>query len=495
MRYLKNQKCILLTAVLVFGVFSFLGSAGAMNWMLGSDTELLVDVALTYGLGIRMADQDDELLADVNGDDGDRNFDQYSIYNNKFTVLADVELSYKNVGAFVRPKAFYDFAYMGDNDNDSPGTNNSLAAGLIDETNEFTEYAKDIHGSNAEILDYFVYGSWFFGEVPFDIRAGSQVISWGESSLIPGLSAAQAPVDVSAATAVGTETKEIFMPTGAVYVQTGFRDLGLRGYYQYEWKGNRLYESGSYWATSDFLNETPATFYTTIPRIEKKDAKDDGQYGVAATYLLPWNSTEVGLYYLKYHTKNPYLDVTGSGYTVFYHEDIDLYGFSASTVLADVQLGFETAYHDDFLFQSRELGGNQEGGFLQTQLNFTYLFSPKILMDRVILSGEAAYGTTTELSHDEDGWKYVGRIFLDWYQAFPKGDMGLNFAVGDTPKGNGASGTLAAFDFREDFSAASVQVDCEYDAVWKASITYEIRWQDHNQADRDFLALKISRYF
>ena len=51
-------------------------------------------------------------------------------------------------------------------------------------------------------------------------------------------------MDVSAKIAVGAETKEIFLFTGAVYLQAGLGDFGLRSVCQWEREESRLYEGG-----------------------------------------------------------------------------------------------------------------------------------------------------------------------------------------------------------------------------------------------------------
>ena len=184
---------------------------------------------------------------DINNDDANRNFDQWDLINNKVTALADIEFNYKSAGVFVRPKAFYDHVYMTDNANDNPETNNAFVGGLIGASDEWPDEIEDIHGRNAEILDLFGYYSFYLGDREIDIRVGKQVISWGESLLIVGgISTAQSVIDASAAQAVGTEVKEIYLPTESAYLQISITpELGLGGYYQWKWEKNRLMEGGN----------------------------------------------------------------------------------------------------------------------------------------------------------------------------------------------------------------------------------------------------------
>ena len=501
----------------ILGVFSFLGSADAAKWYLGSDTQLLMDVSLTYGTGIRVSDRDAELLADVIKDDSNRNFDQWDFFNNKITALADIEFIYKDFGVFVRPKAFYDYVYMSDNSNDgsSNATNSAYVGGLIDEPDQWADEIEDIHGMNAEILDLFAYYGFRLGEVPFDLRVGKQVIAWGESSYIPGMNSAQAPIDAAAAVAVGTEVKEIFLPTGAVYLQTGFWDFGLRGYYQWEWEKNRLMEGGTFLSSADMLDEIKAPLiaelgpgaYINLPRIKDDEPRDDGQFGVALSYMLPWAATEIAGYYLNYHEKSQaIIDAGATGYKIIFPEDIKLYGFTVSSVIGDTQVGFEVTYRDDIVFQDAEARTINEGGFWQTQASFTYLKSPGWfnVADRIIVSGEAAYCAQVDLKgiegrpeegidgREEEGFKYVAVLNFDWFQVLQRTDFGFNVKYSEIPKGDDY---LKPVDFQENKNAVSVGVDMVFNDVWEADLTYENRLHNNDLSDRDTISFKLSYAF
>ena len=517
MMHLKIQRDILLTTVFIFSLFSFFGSADASKWYIGSDAEFLLDVTLSYGTGVRVSDRDDEMLADEVKDDSNRNFDQWDFINNKVTALADVEFIYKNVGVFLRPKAFYDYVYMTNNSNDgsSNETNNALAGGMINQPDEWADEVEDVHGLDAEILDAFAYANFRIVEVPFDLRVGRQVIAWGESTYIPGMNQAQAPMDISAATAVGTEVKEIFLPTGAVYIQTGIGDMGLRGYYQWEWEKSKFFEGGTFFSSADMLDEIKAPILAelgpgnilSLPRLEDEEARDDGQYGVAVSYMLPWALTEITGYYLNYHEKNQaILDAGIAGYRVLYPEDIKLYGFTVSSVIGDTQVGVEVTYRDDIVFLDPEARTMNQGGYLQAQVGFTYLKSPGWfnVADRIIVSGEAAYGAQKDLKglegrpeegaegREEEGFKYVAVLNFDWFQVLARTDFGFNVKYSEIPKGNDY---LKAVDFQENKNAVSAGVDCTFNDAWKFDLTYENRLYNNDLADRDTLAFKISYSF
>lgn len=56
--------------------------------------ELEWSVTTSYGIGVRMEDQDEKLIADANADDGNRNFDKHSLTSHRVGALA--ELIYTN---------------------------------------------------------------------------------------------------------------------------------------------------------------------------------------------------------------------------------------------------------------------------------------------------------------------------------------------------------------------------------------------------------------
>jgi hypothetical protein len=73
------------------------------------------------------------------------------------------------------------------------------------------------------LLDAFAYFRFDLGSRPAEIRLGSQVVSWGESTFIQGGINAVNHFDVSALRAPGAELKEGFMPQEMAFVSLGIR--------------------------------------------------------------------------------------------------------------------------------------------------------------------------------------------------------------------------------------------------------------------------------
>lgn len=329
---------------------------------LGSDTTLSWSLTTSYGLGMRLSDQDSELLSNINGDDGNRNFDKHALTSNRVGALAEMILTHGDFGAVLRASAFYDDVYHRSNDNNSPATVNKSGS-----HDEFTSDTKRWSGGYGRILDAYVYGNF---DLPanqrLSIRAGEHMVAWGEGLFYPGVNGVQSAVDVVKAGQPGVETKEILLPLGQVSANWEITpDLGLAAYYQYEWAGNDLSPVGSYLSTSDvtgpgresLLLQLAPGFYQQADYVGTNKPRDSGQWGVRVMYRpsLTW---EFGLFHVRYHDRNPSgVTLGGFGlnpispqlpttYEVDYFEDIKLTGISFSTLWGDTQVGGEWSYRD-----------------------------------------------------------------------------------------------------------------------------------------------------
>ncbi|MDX9786879.1 MAG: DUF1302 family protein [Desulfobacterales bacterium] len=290
------------------------GTADAMRFDVGKDTAVDCDVTVVYGAGFRVKKPESAKLGEynpaaINSDDGNENFDQWDMINNRFSTIADIDVKHKNFGVFLRPRAFYDFVYMGKNSNDSPATNNNFQAGVIDSTDDFDEETEDAIGKKAEILDLFAYAQLELVGRKLDLRVGRQVIQWGESLYLQGgIASAMAHQDASLSTAPGVEIKEMLLPSEAVSMQMDITEnVSVGSFYQWKWEKLRYYESGSYFSTTDFLDEAGYLILGRgLTRGTDDEASDSGQFGVSLMYLAEWlNNTEFGIYYINYHEKSP----------------------------------------------------------------------------------------------------------------------------------------------------------------------------------------------
>ncbi len=343
---------------------------------------------LSIGNSWRVESQDTKFISSGNGgtgvsttaDDGNNNFKRGDTFSRIFKGNHDLELTYQNYGAFFRGKYWYDFELE---DNDRPhghiANNYSANTPLNDD-----QFSKTAQFSGVLLLDAFVYGSFDVNEMPLDLRLGSQVVSWGESTFIRGGINSINPVDVSAFRRPGAEIKEGLLPVPMLYGSLGLTDnLSLEGFYQLQWKKTEIEGCGTYFSTVDWAADgcNGLAYAASVPdatnilidavgeRRRDRDASDSGQFGLAARYYSEKLDTEFGVYYLNYHSRVPFVSayrtttnfpatrnlltnaVESAEYGVFFPEDIELYGLSAATNVGNWALSGEISYRPNLPIQ------------------------------------------------------------------------------------------------------------------------------------------------
>ena len=194
-----------------------------------------------------------------NYDDGDRNFAEGAIVNNRLTLLGEIQLTRGDYGLLVRGDAFYDDVYLRRNDNNAPNTLNRTDGdpqfefeGQVD---RFSDAAKDRSGRRARLLDAYVYGSWYFGEASaLNLRVGRHIAAWGESLFFSGVALAQSPADATKATVPGADVKSILLPVNQVSMQLAINEKWtLLGQYKLEFKPVELNPVGEFFSVSDVV--------------------------------------------------------------------------------------------------------------------------------------------------------------------------------------------------------------------------------------------------
>ena len=375
------------------------------------DLNMTLSNTLGYGIAIRTEDRDEGQImpgnadsfenleglgSSYNYDDGTLNYDQYDIYTHAVKLTTDLEVTYRNYGGFFRTRLFYDDAIM----NGDP------------KFKDFNEETEDAAGLGYDLLDAFIYSDFDIGDIPVSLRLGRQVLSWGESTFIQGGIASINPLDATAFRKPGVEVKELLIPVGMAYVSAGLTaDLSFEAYYQYEWDKTRIDQCGTFFSTVDFVADGcgPVILGGTndereilrardgeidegrplservqpiTERLEDQEPRDDGQYGASFRLYTDINDgTEFGLYYLRYHSRLPFINgyltnqdragyLTQDGvenrqvnpdaefdtyrplYQIEYPEDLDLFGLSfATTTPGGLSIGGEISYRPDFPIQ------------------------------------------------------------------------------------------------------------------------------------------------
>lgn len=360
--------------------------AYAVSFNVG-ELEGQLDSSMSIGASWSTKDPDRDLIGINNGgtgftqtgDDGRQNFEKGDTFSKIFKGVHDLELRFRDSGAFIRGKYWYDFELKDENQR-FKDVNDSGAM-------------KAAQSSGAQILDAFLYHNYYLGDLPGTVRLGKQVVSWGESTFIGNSINSINPVDVAAFRRPGAEIKEGLIPVNMLYVSQGISDrLSMEAFYQLDWEQTVLDNCGTFFGSDVVQNGCDANYHVgnpaiaplqpvaaafgqgfdvtsegvVLPRGSDREAKDSGQFGLALRWL--GDASEYGAYFMNYHSRTPNVStqsaglgtaaalpgiigtangiVPGSGsglassvmlgngqYYLEYPEDIRLYGLSMSTTL------------------------------------------------------------------------------------------------------------------------------------------------------------------
>jgi hypothetical protein len=318
---------------------ALLGAAPAFALQFEFDNGLKanVDTTLSYGVSVRAEGRDPTLIGIANGgtsrsvneDDGDLNFEKGKPFANVVKATVDAELKWRNFGFFGRGSGFYDFD-LHDSDKLGPTGRDRLGQGVVG-------------------LDGFFYANFEPMGKNLRVRAGRQVISWGESTFIANGINVINPVDLSKLRIPGSELKEAFIPTTGIWAsQELTKNTTVEGFYLTNWDKVKLDPRGSYFSNNDTASDDADRVIVTFgrredqhfapsnpippatptagpiagalygpfnpaasvwaPRSADRNPSDSGQYGIAFRYLAPQlNSTEFGFYFMNYHSRTPVL--------------------------------------------------------------------------------------------------------------------------------------------------------------------------------------------
>lgn len=488
----------------------------------GTEAQVRWDNTIKYSAARRVTTPSSVLLANINGDDGNRNFDTGFI-SNRLDLLSELDVTYKNMGMRVSGAAWYDALYNRSNVNNSPATVNPFSVPVT----EFPDATRKLHGKQAEILDAFVFGNGHIGGMPASVRAGKHTLLWGESLLLAtnGISYAQAPLDLIKAQSVpGTQAKELFMPVGQISGQLRPNTaLSLAAYYQYDWRKSRLPAAGSYLSSADILDAGGERLLIPsspgLLRGADLTARDSGQWGVSARYRSTELDTEFGVYYLRFNERLPqlYLRPGAGDYVLAYPEDIRMFGASFSTVVGDSNVAGEIHVRRNMPLASVPLfvpagtpADNRDrplyavGNTVHAQVSVIHVVSSTPWWDSGTVSAEVGALYRTGITRNaenidpatERGAWGLSLIFTpSYFQVLPNLDLSVPLSLSYNVKGK--SPVASAFS-GDKAGTLSIGVNAEYERTWNANIRYVVYFGGtavQPLSDRDFISLSIQRTF
>lgn len=446
------------------------------------DLSIRWDNTVKYSTGIRLKDPSPGLVADRNQDDGDRNFKKHGLISNRVDWLTEFDVKYQSVGARVSAAAWYDQVYNGSTDNNSPGTSNAFSV----PSSEFPAATRRLHGRKGEILDAFVFGETTVAGRKLTGRLGRHALLYGESLFFGnnGIAAAQAPIDVIKALSVpNSQFKELLLPVEQVSGQVQFSpSLSVGAYYQFAWRKTRLPGVGSYFSTSDVLDEGgerflagPTSAGPAFFRGSDQKARDSGQGGLQLRYTPANLGVDFGLYAVRYHDKLPQVYIRpganaapGIGkigeYLLTYPENIKAYGASFSTTVGSANIAGEASVRRNAPlasiavldagagFDNNGNPGYAVGRTAHAQVSAFYTLPPNFISRESLLLTEVAWNRVLSVTRNRaaldpganrDAWAFRV-IFEPTYRQVIDGlDISIPVGLGYSP--DGKSGAVTGF--------------------------------------------------
>ena len=299
-----------------------------------------LDITLSHGITYRFEKQDPGLVSDINGNDGNLNYNR-GLASNTSKFTADLDVGTNSFGVFVRATGFLDF----ENRNGDR------------ERTHLPHEAKNAAVQNIELLDAYVTSAFDIGDAAVDIRLGKHVLNWGESTFIPNGINAINPFDVSKLRLPGSELREALLPVSMVSASVAPNQyLSFEGFYQLDWEQTRIDPVGTLFSSTDYVGAgarkavlsdiaaplgigdrgggfgplTPAINadlasaglpaqaaydpdFLAVLRGTDGTPSNSGQWGIALRYFAEeLGQTEFGFYYINYHSRLPLVSATTS---------------------------------------------------------------------------------------------------------------------------------------------------------------------------------------
>lgn len=308
------------------------------------------DTTVSLGATMRMEDANPELIGIANGgtarsvndDDGNYGFESGDVVSAVAKATHDLEFKYRNYGLFSRFTYFYDqqasnVDRLEDRLDAAGRPTRSRARGDY----ELGRVGRDRLGSEFQMLDLFAYGTFNVADRNLTARVGKQVINWGESTFIGNSINVINPIDVARIRAPGAELKEALLPTPIVSLAYSLTEnLSTELVWIAGWEKTRIDPRQSFFSTNDFVSDdgnkaivgfgrrnddnrvsNPATSPGSASAyLARETSREPGstrnQWGANTrlfTDLL--GGTEFGAYYIKYHSRTPFVSAVRGGAT------------------------------------------------------------------------------------------------------------------------------------------------------------------------------------
>ncbi len=499
-------------------------TAWAEDIYAANGVDLRWDNTLRYSNALRISPQSGTLLANPNGDDGDRDFSS-GLVSNRLDLESKFDFSFGDFGIHASATGWYDTVYHTHNDNRSAATYNVATV----PSGSFAPEVRNLEGQYAELDDAFVYGTFDIDDTAVSARLGRQTVLWGESLFYDenSIASAQAPTDYTRiVTGQSGYGNNVYLPVTQLSLTAQLRpDLSVTVYDNLGARPSRQPGDGSYFSYIDFLGPGANRLFLSsgqyLLRQPDGRVKQGGQYGVATH--LSMDDTDLGFYLLQYNATDPQIIMTANTnnpdpavagfYKLVYPKDTVLIGASASSTLGDGTISgeFSLRRNAPFLAYPRspvalDPDGSPDidylkGDLLHLQASAELPMGTSDAWNSADLNVEMAAddiasmnGPTTATSLERFAMKARFLFEPRYFQVLPNLDLSVPIGLGYNFTGhsftyyaqNGGTGNL------------EIGVSALYQSVWKASLTLTGFFGAPNRqplADRNIIALSVERTF
>jgi hypothetical protein len=527
-------------AACLLGVITAAASAADLGLIDG--VNLQWDTTLRESFAFRTENADPAVLANSNGDDGDRAFGP-GLMSARLDVFTEITGTKGDFGFDASAQGWLDPVYLQPSANRSAATFNPVGVPV----NEFPPAVRNLMGEDAELANAFVKDDATIAGLPVTVRLGRQTLLWGESLFFAsnGIAGAQAPVDeIKALGAPLAEARELYLPVTQAVIRVGLGgDLALEAYDQAEWRRDRLPGVASFFSTDDILDVGGDRVLQPggqdLTRTSDSVPHGLGQFGVALR--RQGGDVDIGLYGLRYDAKapEPVFDNSAHTYQLVFPTGIWMLGASASSYLGSSNVAVEMSLRHGMplvagrpgasgstaaagnapaVYAGSDLAegavdnapsyktpgrGYASGDTWQGQASTVAQLPPGRWWQGASLSAELAandlLGVTGGHRYVRDGRTHFAAslraVFTpSYFQVLPGLDLAVPLGIGYTPLGR------SSLDDTENAGAGSVTagLTATFRAIWQASLsaTHFIGGATAQPlADRDFVVVSVSRSF
>jgi len=340
-----------------------LHGACAVEWPALDGCDVRLNTTVQTSLAARVSAANPGLLANINGDDGDRAFNR-GLISTRLDVTSELTIERGDLGLDISARGFYDPQYLRHSADASQQSYNPLY-GAAD---SHPDKVRAELGRNVELLNAFIRDRISLDDIPVTLRVGRQAVLWGESLFFAnnGIAAGQAPIDAVRALADPlAPARDIYLPVGQAWLRAQLRPgLALEAYDQFEWRRDQLPGVTSYFSTDDTLDIGGQSVLLPGGGVltRSADAAPHGLGQFGAALRLQQDDADFGLYALRYDAKlpQPIYNYIEDSYRLRFPTGIYMLGASASTYLASSTIAGEISLRARMPLASG--GGGPAGG-------------------------------------------------------------------------------------------------------------------------------------